>query len=80
VGSSKGVVVWTMLIDLVGAALRPKSQGNPCFCIVQLAVGYQIQLSGAPYPWLFRATDISMGVWWTGMLFSLRSFRKVLVV
>jgi len=62
VGSSKGVVVWTMLIDLVGAALRPKSQGNPCFCIVQLAVDYQIQLSGAPYPWLLRTTDLSMDV------------------
>lgn len=79
-GSSKGVVVWTMLIDLVGAALRPKSQGNPCFCIVQLAVVYQIQLSSVPYPWLLRTTDISMGVWWTGMLFSLQSFRKVLVL
>ena len=47
VGSGKGVVVWTMLIDLMGAALRSKSQGNPCFCIVQLAVGCQIQLSDA---------------------------------
>jgi hypothetical protein len=69
-----------MLIDRVGAALRPKSQGNPCFCIAQHAVGYQIQLSGAPYPWLFRATEVSMGVWWTGTLFSLQSFSKVLVV
>lgn len=28
---SKGVVVWAMLIDLVGVALRLKSQGNQCF-------------------------------------------------
>jgi hypothetical protein len=82
VGSSKGVVVWTRLIDLVGAALIPKSQGNPCVCIAQLTVGYQIlvQLNGAPYPWLFRTTEVSMGVWWIGIRFSLQSVRKVLIV